>query len=447
MLEEQIKTIGIRNGSVLFVHSSIKAVGADVRAEELIAALRLAVGEDGTLVFPTFTSREEDYFDPDTTPSILGVVSEVFRSMPGTLRSRHPYHPVAAQGPAAKELLQDHEKALGPCGTGTPFEKLVQMNGQVILIGVDLDTLTLLHTAEAFLDLPYLREIERKYRNTDGQVRPLAMKQTPGGHRGGVRLFEKILRQHRVLQDGRLGDTRTMIMDASSVVNAMMDIMRDDPMAALCPGDYCADCANFKAMVRSKQLTELGADLTIVLPEMPADNAAFKEFLECFGAPTQFRLMSALPIVRLAPGENVTMPPDEIQKWVLQPAPQDITNYKKPPAGYCGLAYAPLEAASIGMMPFDDVLYKGQSRDAITDIFIEDGLSLLPGALYSPLTFINHLDPTQHVPLGMGNTQLRDIVSAMRMRNFSGRYHIVINEGNLYSNTHRRLLEFWHLLP
>jgi len=37
MLAEQIKTVGIRNGGILFVHSSIKAVGADVRAEELIA--------------------------------------------------------------------------------------------------------------------------------------------------------------------------------------------------------------------------------------------------------------------------------------------------------------------------------------------------------------------------------------------------------------------------
>ena len=447
MLTDQIKTVGIRRGGVLFVHSSIKAIGADVRAEDLIAALRLAVGKNGTLVFPTFTSREEAYFDPDTTPSVLGIVTEVFRSMPDTLRSRHPYHPVAAQGPAAKQLLQDHEKAPGPCGRDTPFEKLVQMKGQVIHIGCDLDTLTLLHTAEALLDLPYLREFERKFCDVDGQVRSLAMKQTPGGHRGGVRLFESVFRQRGLVLDGRLGNARTMIMDAGPVVDTMMDIMRSNPLAALCPGDYCADCATYKAKVRSTQLAELGAELTVVVPEMPEDTVAFRELLDRFGAPAVFGPSSALPIVRLAPGEKPAAPPDESGTWVLQPAPQDIIKYKKPPAGYAGLAYAPLEAARIGMDPFADVIYKGPCRDAITDIFIEDGISLLPGALYSPLKYIDHLDQSEYIPLGMGNTQLRDIVSALRMRNFAGRYHLVVNRGNLYANTHRRLLEFWNLLP
>jgi aminoglycoside N3'-acetyltransferase len=92
---KHIKTVGVGHGGVLFVHSSIKAIGADVRAEELIAALRQAVGEKGTLVFPTFTSRQEDYFNPDKTPSVLGVVTEVFRSMPDTLRLLvGPWHPV-----------------------------------------------------------------------------------------------------------------------------------------------------------------------------------------------------------------------------------------------------------------------------------------------------------------------------------------------------------------
>ena len=95
----------------------------------------------------------------------------------------------------------------------------------------------------------------------------------------------------------------------------------------------------------------------------------------------------------------------------------------------------------IGMKAFGDVI-KGSCRDAITDIFIEEGISLLPGALYSPLTYIDHLEQSEYVPLGMGKTQVRDIVSALCMRNFAGRYHLIVNRGNLFANTHRRLQEF-----
>ncbi len=35
-LEEQVGALGIRPGTVLFVHSSIKAVGRQVRAEALL---------------------------------------------------------------------------------------------------------------------------------------------------------------------------------------------------------------------------------------------------------------------------------------------------------------------------------------------------------------------------------------------------------------------------
>ena len=87
MLKDQIGTLGIRPGTALFVHSSLKAVGHGVSAKALIEGLRAAVGAEGTLLFPTFTDRQEEYFDPAQTPSTMGIVAEVFRQMPNTLRS------------------------------------------------------------------------------------------------------------------------------------------------------------------------------------------------------------------------------------------------------------------------------------------------------------------------------------------------------------------------
>jgi len=117
------------------------------------------------------------------------------------------------------------------------------------------------------------------------------------------------------------------------------------------------------------------------------------------------------------------------------------------PPGYAGFAYAPLDAARAGIHPFYDVLYKHKCRDYITDIFVEDGLTDLPGFGRSSLSYLPELVPDSCAALGDGHAELREIISALRMRNFSGRYHLVIPDGNLYSHTLKQLKEFWDLLP
>ena len=65
----------------------------------------------------------------------------------------------------------------------------------------------------------------------------------------------------------------------------------------------------------------------------------------------------------------------------------------------------------------------------------------------SALSYLRYLTPGKPVALGEGHAQLREMISALRMRNFSGRYHLVVPDGNLYAETLRRLKEFWNLLP
>ncbi|MBN1294762.1 MAG: AAC(3) family N-acetyltransferase [Candidatus Latescibacteria bacterium] len=446
-LKKQIGELGIREGTSLFVHSSLKAIGSDVKAEELIAALQSSVGKEGTLLFPTFSSRKEDYFDPDTTPSVLGVVTEIFRTMPGTLRSRNPRHPVAARGPAAQILIEDHEHAIGPCGSGTPFEKHARSDGQILLIGVDFDTLTLLHTAEALLDLPYLHVVEGKYLDSDGNVQHISMHQVPGGHRGGVRLFEKEFRKRGLIRYGQAGDARTMLMDAGKILDVMIELLQANPAAALCKGDYCPDCTNFKAKIRARQLSDLGTEVSIILSELPDDPDLFKEMIRRFCGHARFGLLSDLNIVRVPKGKKTPAPPDHMHSWILQPAPVDLMKYESLPPGYNGFAYAPLEAARAGIQPFYDVLYKSKCRDSITDIFIEDGLSNLSGMNSPAINYIHMFCGNGRVALGDGHAQLREIISALRMRNFTGRYHLIIPEGNLFIETLSILKEFWNLIP
>ena len=49
-LADQTRALGLRADTPLFVHASLKAVGAGTRAEDLLAALEAAMGPAGTAI-------------------------------------------------------------------------------------------------------------------------------------------------------------------------------------------------------------------------------------------------------------------------------------------------------------------------------------------------------------------------------------------------------------
>src|SRR5256885_1927422 len=100
-----LRTLGVRAGAVLLVHTSFRAVRpVDGGPLALIGALRDALGPAGTLVMPTMTDGESPY-DPRTTPtSQMGITAELFWRQPGVVRSGHPGGSFAAAGPHAEEI-------------------------------------------------------------------------------------------------------------------------------------------------------------------------------------------------------------------------------------------------------------------------------------------------------------------------------------------------------
>src|SRR5262249_52301302 len=88
---EQLRALGGREGGVLLVHTSFRAVRPiEGGPLGLIAALRTAVGPSGTLVMPSMTDGES-VFDPKTTPTqAMGITAELFWRQPGVVRSTHP---------------------------------------------------------------------------------------------------------------------------------------------------------------------------------------------------------------------------------------------------------------------------------------------------------------------------------------------------------------------
>ena len=156
-ISDKLKSIGITKGDVVMLHSSLSKIGfVQNGANTVINAFMEVIENDGTLVMPAFPAVGFNYdylktnpvFNVKETPSKMGIITEVFRKKENVFRSLHPTDSVCAIGKQAEYLVKDHFNQLTPYNKYSPFYKLCQLQGKIILIGVDLNSLTNFHTPE-----------------------------------------------------------------------------------------------------------------------------------------------------------------------------------------------------------------------------------------------------------------------------------------------------------
>lgn len=87
-----------------------------------------------------------------------GIIAERLRTWPGAVRSAHPEVGIVAVGAKAQWVAEPHEDDFA-FGNGTPFERIKNAAGKVLMLGAPLGTITMLHHAETISDAPGKRLI------------------------------------------------------------------------------------------------------------------------------------------------------------------------------------------------------------------------------------------------------------------------------------------------
>lgn len=238
----EVGDLGLPEGGVALAHSSLRSLGpVPGGAETVIAGLRQALGPEGTLLLPALSYEtvhaQNPVFDVLRTPSCVGWIPEVFRTMPGVQRSICPTHSVCGIGPLAPRLLGQHHLDDTPCGPHSPWRRLPEVDGYLLFVGCGLGPNTSMHAIEEVAQAPYL---------FGGTVRYTIMH--PDGHRSSLACrrhnfryyahrYQRIAEIHRGdwIRVGQVLEATVHLVRASSLWDQAYEAQRRDPYFFVTP--------------------------------------------------------------------------------------------------------------------------------------------------------------------------------------------------------------------
>jgi aminoglycoside 3-N-acetyltransferase len=237
-LVEDLKKIGIVKGDSLLVHSSLSKIGfVKGGPKDVVDALFEVIGEEGTLLFPTFPAsgrnkkhlEEHPFFDIRYTPSQMGSITEYFRKLEGVYRSFHPTDAVAAKGPLAEYYTNSHFGQLTPYNEHSPFRKLCRKNGKILMLGTTLNgACTNLHTLEDAVDFIFpvydSKVFEVKMTDANGKESKMKTKvhNPVYSAKRNCDALKPMFEKENVLVNGMIGEAQSMLIDANRMLEVMI---------------------------------------------------------------------------------------------------------------------------------------------------------------------------------------------------------------------------------
>ncbi len=264
-LANGFRRLGVAPGDTVMVHASVRAVGEVAGGPDQIhLALKDALTAEGTLVMyascPQYydevgrgnltADQEREVleklppFDPLTARSQRdnGTLVEFLRTYPGSIVNRHVARFVV-WGRHAAHLISSQPWSYA-FGEGSALDRFARLDGKILLLGCDHDTVTFLHYAEHIADIPGKRVAKYKVpveENGSRVWRDMEEFDTSGDgvhpnwpDRFFARLVDTYLEQ-TTNRGGKVGDAASFLFDARGLLEVALRVMKEvaaDPRAA-----------------------------------------------------------------------------------------------------------------------------------------------------------------------------------------------------------------------
>uniref|UniRef100_UPI004029B43A AAC(3) family N-acetyltransferase n=1 Tax=Lachnospira sp. TaxID=2049031 RepID=UPI004029B43A len=272
-LKGQLESMGLKGDETILIHSSMKSIGEVDGGADTVLDAWMEYFKDGLLLLPTHTwktvNADNPVYNPQTTPSCVGLLTNMFMKRDGVIRSLHPTHSMAGYGKNAAEYLAGEEYNNTPCTPGGCYDRLKDAGGKVLLVGVGHERNTYIHSVEEVLNVPnrlsdmpmelvieLLKEDEDNknkklpyYNMADGWKKCI---DSNGGYDNNNKLCRKVyVRKHYnaqqphisedfvklnqifldsgVVKKVKFGDADSLLCDAKGMFNVVRQVIAPDP--------------------------------------------------------------------------------------------------------------------------------------------------------------------------------------------------------------------------
>jgi aminoglycoside N3'-acetyltransferase len=170
-LSRVLRDVGVAPGDIVFFQCSFNDLHTlDGSPLDLLESLRNLIGPSGTLLMPAYThvpATGSKPFRAALDGTYTGIVSEVFRRLPGVIRSLHPRHSICGAGPLAEQLLAEHQTCLRADGPDSPFDRMRRYpQAKILTLGMPRGYVSFLHWVEDFEPEKLPLAVHRKKQTT-----------------------------------------------------------------------------------------------------------------------------------------------------------------------------------------------------------------------------------------------------------------------------------------
>lgn len=234
-LKNQLRQMGIHPTDTVMIHTSMKKIGQVEGGPEGILDVFCEYLQDGLFLVPTHTwlevTPDNPHFDVRTAVPNIGLIPRTAAFRTDGIRSLHPTHSLWAKGKDAEDYVRCEASADSPATPGCCWDRLADRHGKILLIGVENDKNTFIHSIDERAKLPdriSADYFEVTITDQAGNVTKRPMHYHKCSKTDDISIyygnFEKPMVELGIQTFGRFGDAQVRVIDAMGCRNLIMKI-------------------------------------------------------------------------------------------------------------------------------------------------------------------------------------------------------------------------------
>ncbi|HOZ30275.1 MAG TPA: AAC(3) family N-acetyltransferase [Bacteroidales bacterium] len=248
-LIKDLKGIGVKQGDLLHMKVSMKAIGnVEGGAQTLLDALLDTIGSEGTLISDAFisvyplpmTPEQEKIVADDLAFSYAGAFANAMVKHPDMKRSLHPIQKFAAIGKRAEEFCYTHTYEAGGYDL---LDKMSEAGGVNLTIGEKVAGVGTTHVAIDILGFKRKQlNTGALYKDLDGSVKLAKVNWNGGCAHGFPKFIPLYFEKGAVLGSGKVGDAIGLYTSMKKTLEIEIETLKNNPQFFFCDDKACFSC-------------------------------------------------------------------------------------------------------------------------------------------------------------------------------------------------------------